>query len=67
MARVTVEDCLKKINNRFILVIVSVLRTKQLMKGSLPSISGYENNEQIIALREIAAGNIVIINKKELS
>ena len=65
MARTTVEDCLTKIDNRFILVIIAVLRTKQLMKGNVASISNIKNNEQIIALREIAAGNISIINKKK--
>ncbi len=58
MARVTIENCLKKINNRFALVILASHRTRQLMKGSQPLINPYKNNEQVIALREIAANKI---------
>ncbi len=64
MARVTVEDCLKKINNRFILVLLAVMRTRQLMKGSSPFIERYNDNEQVIALREIASKNVFIDDTK---
>lgn len=54
MARVTVEDCLKVIDNRFAMVLLAAARTRQLMKGSRPLVDGYKNNEQVTALREIA-------------
>jgi len=58
MARITVEDCLKVLDNRFVLVLLAVARSRQLMKGSKPLIDGYQNNEQVIALREIAAKKV---------
>jgi DNA-directed RNA polymerase omega subunit len=50
MARVTVEDCLKVIENRFAMVLLAAARTRQLMKGSRPLVDGYKNNEQVTAL-----------------
>ncbi len=58
MARVTVQDCLEKVENRFALVLLGASRTRQLMKGSRPLVEGFKNNEQVIALREIAAGKV---------
>ena len=58
MARVTVEDCLKKVDNRFALVLLASGRTRQLMKGSKALVEGSKNNEQVQALREIAAGKV---------
>lgn len=58
MARVTVEDCLKVIDNRFAMVLLAAARTRQLMKGSRPLVDGYKNNEQVTALREIAAQKV---------
>jgi DNA-directed RNA polymerase subunit omega len=56
MARITVEDCLEKIPNRFTLVLVTVERTKQLMKGARPMVEDDQSNKEIVmALREIAA------------
>jgi DNA-directed RNA polymerase subunit omega len=57
MARVTVEDCLGKITNRFQLVIVATKRTKQLLKGAKPLIES-DNREVVTALREVAAGKV---------
>jgi DNA-directed RNA polymerase subunit omega len=59
MARVTVEDCLEQVNNRFELVLIASQRTRQIIKGS-PSLLDVErdNKEAVIALREIAAGLI---------
>lgn len=55
MARITVEDCLEKVPNRFTLVLSVVERTKQLMKGSNPKIDDDRANKEIVkALREIA-------------
>jgi DNA-directed RNA polymerase subunit omega len=59
MARVTVEDCLEKVENRFLLVMLAAKRVKQLFKGSRPLIENKSNNKNVvIALREIAAGNL---------
>ena len=58
MARVTIEDCLKKVNNRFELVILAAARTKQLLKGSEPLIDDPENKPAVVALREIAEGYV---------
>ena len=57
MARVTVEDCLEQVNNRFELVLIAAQRTRQIIKGS-PTLLDVErdNKEAVIALREIAAG-----------
>lgn len=58
MARITVEDCLEVIDNRFAMVLLAAARTRQLMKGSRPLVDGYKNNEQVTALREIAAKKV---------
>ncbi len=57
MARVTIEDCLKKVPNPFELIILTMKRTKQLLKGARPLVKS-DNREVIIALREIAAGRV---------
>ena len=59
MARITVEDCLKKVNNRFALIHMASKRVRQLRKGAEPSITS-KNRDIVISLREIAAGNIEI-------
>jgi len=57
MARITVEDCLEQIPNRFSLVLVAAERTKQLLKGSGQLIDDDRTNKEVVtALREIAAG-----------
>ncbi len=58
MARVTVEDCLEKIPNRFVLSILAAKRTKQLLSGSKANISDVENKLAVVALREIANGDV---------
>ena len=57
MARITVEDCLERVNNRFKLVMLASLRTKQLLKGAKPLVDS-DNREIVLALREIAAGKV---------
>jgi DNA-directed RNA polymerase subunit omega len=57
MARVTVEDCLVKVRNRFELVHVAVKRTKQILNGSKPLVD-YNNRPPVLALREIAEGMV---------
>ena len=56
MARITIEDCTEKVPNRFHLVKMASIRTKQLKKGAQSLVSGEENKEVVVALREIAAG-----------
>jgi DNA-directed RNA polymerase subunit omega len=58
MARVTVEDCLDKVDNRFALVLLVSKRAKQLLKGSNPTVTAKNNKYIVNALREVAAGNV---------
>jgi DNA-directed RNA polymerase subunit omega len=59
MARITVEDCLKEVPNRFLLAMVATKRTKQLYKGAEPLIENKSKNRNVVlALREIAAGKV---------
>jgi DNA-directed RNA polymerase subunit omega len=57
MSRITVEDCLQKINNRFELVLLASKRARQLFKGAKPLIDS-DNREVVVALREIADGKV---------
>ena len=59
MARVTVEDCLDKVENRFSLVLLVSKRAKQLMRGAKSTYLGPEKNKSVVtALREVADGNV---------
>ena len=58
MARITVEDCTEKVPNRFHLVQIASIRTKQLKKGARALVASEDNKEVVVALREIAAGFI---------
>lgn len=58
MARVTVEDCLDNVDNRFALVLLSAQRARQLLKGAKPTVEHSKNKAAVLALREIAAGNV---------
>ena len=66
MARVTVEDCLRQVENRFALVHLAVRRVLQLRKGAAPLIDAPKNKEVVVALREIAAGKVRPDNILEL-
>jgi len=57
VARITVEDCLEQVTNRFKLVMLASLRTKQLLKGAKPLVE-CNNREIVLALREIASGKV---------
>ena len=57
MARVTVEDCLEREDNRFALVVLASQRARQLMKGAPPLVQS-KNKAAVTALREIAAGKV---------
>lgn len=57
MARVTVEDCLEKINNPFELIMVASKRARQIaVRGDQPQVEWENDKPTVIALREIAAG-----------
>ncbi len=56
MARITVEDCLQHVDNRFQLVLVATKRARQLALGSLPLVEVENDKPTVIALREIADG-----------
>ena len=58
MARVTVEDCLEKVPNRFALVLMVAKRTKQLMKGAETTVAMRNNKYVVTSLREVAMGNV---------
>lgn len=58
MARITVEDCLEVVNNRFELVLMAARRARQISKGSQPLVDGDDDKPTVIALREIAAGAV---------
>lgn len=59
MARITVEDCLKNIPNRFELILVSSKRARQLAMGEKDSALDWENDKPtVVALREIAEGTV---------
>ncbi|MGZ8261695.1 MAG: DNA-directed RNA polymerase subunit omega [Methylotenera sp.] len=60
MARITVDDCLEKIPNRFQLTLVAAYRARQLHNGAEPliNVQGLRDKSTVLALREIAAGKI---------
>ncbi len=64
MARVTVEDCLRKVNNRFSLVHLAAKRVRQLREGAPPHLES-KNKEVVLALREIAAGAVYPVTAEE--
>ena len=64
MARITVEDCLQQIPNRFELIVVAARRAKDLLQGARPLVSS-ENKEVVTSLREIAAGKVWPVHPEE--
>jgi DNA-directed RNA polymerase subunit omega len=64
MARITVEDCLRKVESRFELVILAARRAKMIMRGAKPLVES-DNRPIVSALREIAAGKVKFIDPKE--
>jgi DNA-directed RNA polymerase subunit omega len=58
MARVTVEDCLEHIENRFKLVLLASKRARQLNQGAEPFVKRGKDKGTVLALREIAAGHV---------
>ena len=58
MARITVDDCLKRISNRFQLTLTATYRARQLSAGASPLVEPNRDKPTVIALREIASGKI---------
>mgnify|MGYP003631936870 FL=1 len=58
MARVTVSDCLEKVDNRFELVLLASRRARQIMEGAETTLEVENDKATVVALREIAAGHI---------
>jgi len=61
LARVTIEDCLEKVENRFTLSVAAMKRAKQLVKGAKPLSSETDNKHVVLALREIAEGKVTVV------
>ncbi|HMA89988.1 MAG TPA: DNA-directed RNA polymerase subunit omega [Burkholderiales bacterium] len=60
MARITVDDCLKRIPNRFQLTLAATYRARQLTAGASPLLEPQKDKPTVIALREIAVGKVGI-------
>jgi DNA-directed RNA polymerase subunit omega len=58
VARITIEDCLKRVKNRFLLVHMAAKRVRQIREGSEYLVSSPKNEDIVVSLREIAAGKI---------
>ena len=58
MARVTVDDCLHRIPNRFQMTLVATYRARQIASGATPMVEADKDKPTVIALREIAAGKV---------
>lgn len=58
MARITVDDCMKQISNRFELTLAATYRARQLTNGATPLVEPDKDKPTVIALREIAAGKV---------
>ena len=58
MARITVEDCVEHVDNRFALVFLAVKRARQLIAGARALTDVSKNKPAVLALREIAAGKV---------
>lgn len=58
MARITVDDCLKSIPNRFELTLAATFRARQIATGATPQVESNKDKPTVIALREIASGKV---------
>ena len=65
MARITVEDCLEKVNTRFELVHLAAARVRQLRKGAEPLVV-CNNKDVVVSLREIAVGKVFLVDKEDV-
>jgi len=58
MARITVEDCVEHVDNRFALCILATRRARQLAAGATPHVDAQRNKAAVVALREVALGKV---------
>jgi len=65
VARITIEDCLKRVQNRFLLVNLVAKRVRQIREGSEYLVSSPKNEDIVVSMREIAAGKITIKEDEE--
>jgi len=65
VARITVEDCLRKVSNRFLLVNMVAKRVRQIREGSDYLVSSPKNEDIVVALREVAAGKVKIASSEQ--
>jgi len=65
VARITVEDCLKRVTNRYLLVNMTARRVRQIREGSEYLVSSPKNEDIVVALREIAAGKVILRDEDE--
>ncbi|MBV5302292.1 MAG: DNA-directed RNA polymerase subunit omega [Methylococcales bacterium] len=66
MARVTIEDCLENLENRFKLVLLASTRARQLSHGATEFVPRGKDKDTVVALREIAAGHVTETNVNAL-
>lgn len=67
MARITVEDCLERENNRFALVLLAAMRAKQILTGATPTTEEAKENKAVVAaLREVASGSVRFMTADEI-
>jgi len=63
VARITVEDCLKRVSNRFLLANMASKRVRQIREGSEYLVSSPKNEDIVVSLREIAAGMVAVVDE----
>lgn len=67
MARITVEDCLENVSNRFALVMLVAKRAKELLKGAPLVVKNKDNKYVVSALREVATGRVRYENQEQMN
>jgi DNA-directed RNA polymerase subunit omega len=67
VARITIEDCLKRVKNRFLLVNMVAKRVRQIREGSEYLVSSPKNEDIVVSMREIAAGKITVKEEEKES
>jgi len=65
LARVTIEDCLKNVDNRFTLVHLAAKRVRQVREGAELLVKSSNNGDVVSVLREIAAGRVIAKRKED--
>lgn len=66
MARITIEDCLEHVENRFKLVLLAGARARQLSHGATEFVPRNKDKDTVVALREIAEGHVNFENINQL-